>query len=146
MGNTKYINALRENLGLPIYTSSVMAYDVLKQIVKELYTINKDSFINKIMNENVDVEPIVPEINRICWEMAFTKHFNANIINFLKNTFHNNQVVSISDFTKMLKQDSNVEFTNWEHDVNDLLYALETRNHVHLDIFNGKIKSIKIML
>ena len=64
----------------------------------------------------------------------------------MKNTFHNNQIVSVSDFTKMLKQDGKVEFTNWEHDINDLLYALETHSHVHLDIFNGKIKNIKIML
>ena len=144
--DNKYIMALRDNLGLPIHTMSNLAYDVLKQIVKELFEINKDSFINKIMNENIDKEPVLPEINRICWEMAFVQNFNVKVINFLKRTFHNKQEVSMSEFTKLIKQDGTLDFKNWEHDLNDLLYALETYDHVQLSIFNGKIKNIKIML
>ena len=144
--DTAYVSTLRKNLGLPIHTMSTLAYDVLKQIVKELFEINKDSFINKIMNENIEKEPVVPEINRMCWDMAFTQHFNIKVINFLKRSFHNKQDVSITDFTKMLKDDGVLDFQNWKHDLNDLLYALETHNHVQLSMFNGKIKSIKIML
>ena len=35
---------------------------------------------------------------------------------------------------------------NLVNEINDLLYALETHHHVQLDIFNGKIKGITIML
>ena len=136
-----YISILRKNLGLPIHTTSTLAYDILKQIVKELFEINKDSFINKLMNEHTNIEPTVPEINRICWDMAFTQQFNIKVINFLKRSFHNKQEISITDFTRMLKDDGALEFENWKHDLNDLLYALETHNHVQLTIFNGKIKS-----
>lgn len=144
--DSSYVSALRKNLGLPIHTMSTLAYDVLKQIVKELFEINKDSFINKIMNEHTDIEPTVPEINRICWDMAFTQQFNGKVINFLKRSFHNKQEVSITDFTRMLKEDGVLEFENWKHDLNDLLYALETHNHVQLTIFNSKIKSITILI
>ena len=141
-----YITSLRTNLGLPIHTSSVLAYDILKQIVKELFEINKDSYINKLMNEHPEKEPIVPSINRMCWEMAFTQKFNTKIVNFLKRTFHNEQKVSLIEFGKIMKNDSEMDFDKWKHDINDLLYALETHHHVQLDVFNGKIKDITIML
>jgi len=141
-----YINALRTNLGLPIHTSSVLAYDILKQIVKELFEINKDAYINKLMNEHPDIEPVVPSINRMCWEMAFTQKYNTKVVNFLKRTFHNEQKVSLVEFGKMMKNDSEMDYDKWKNDINDLLYALETHHHVQLDIFNGKIKGITIML
>ena len=142
---TKFITALRTNFGLPINTSSILAYDVFKQLVHELYESNKDSYFNKIMNENPEIEPNVPEINRMCWEMAFTQKFNLKVINFLKTKFYSNQVVSLADFTKIFKESETLEFTNWKNEMNDLLYALETKNHVQLELFNGKIKNIKIL-
>jgi len=141
-----YINALRTNLGLPIHTSSVLAYDILKQIVKELFEINKDSYINKLMNEHPEIEPVVPSINRMCWELAFTQKYNTKFVNFLKRTFHNEQKVSVVEFGKMMKNDNEMDYDKWKNDINDLLYALETHHHVQLDIFNGKIKGITIML
>jgi hypothetical protein len=144
--DTKYVTALRDNLGLPIHTNSVLAYDILKQIVKELFEVNKDAYINKLMNEHPEIEPVVPSINRMCWEMAFSNHFNTSILNFLKRTFRNEQKVSVADFAKMMKNDNEMDYDKWKNDINDLLYALETHHHVHLDIFNGKIKEITIML
>ena len=144
--NTTYVNALRDNLGLPINTSSVLAYDIFKQIVKELYTINKDSYINKLMNEHTEIEPKVPEINRMCWELAFTQKYNIQMINLLKKHFYNEQKVSINDISKMLKKDKSLDFTYWNNNINDLLYALERNDHVQLVVFNGKIQSIKILL
>jgi hypothetical protein len=144
--DTTYVNALRDNLGLPITTSSVLAYDIFKQIVKELYTINKDSYINKLMNEHTEIEPKVPEINRMCWELAFTQNYNIKMINLLKTYFYNDQKVSINDISKMLKKDKSLDFTYWNNNINDLLYALEKNDHVQLDVFNGKIQSIIIKL
>jgi len=142
--DNSYITALRANLGLPINTSSLLAYDVFKQIVHELHEVNKDTHFNKIMNEKPEIEPIVPEINRMCWEMAFTQKFNIKVINFLKTNFHSDQIVSMGEFTKMFKKYDPEFFLNFEKDMNDLLYALETHNHVHLELFNGKIKNVKI--
>jgi len=141
----KYITALRANLCLPIYTTSVLAYDILKQIVKELYEINKHSFINKIMNEHPEIEPVVPQINRMCWELGFSNKFNIKIINFMKSNFHSNKVISIGEFTKMLKENDPEDFGYLENDISDLLYALETNNHVQLELFNGRIMNIKFL-
>ena len=141
----KYINALRTNLGLPVNTSSMLAFDIFKQIVHELFEINKDAYFNKIMNEHPEIEPVVPQINRMCWEMAFTQKFNIKVINFMKSKFHSNQVVSISEFVKIFKESDTEDFKYLENDMNDLLYALETNNHVKLELFNGKITNVKIL-
>ena len=141
----KFISALRDNLGLPINTSSVLAFDIFKQIVHELYEVNKDAYFNKIMNEHPEIEPVVPEINRMCWEMAFTNKFNIKVINFMKNTFHSNQIVSLSEFVKMFKSSDSEDFKYLDKDINDMLYALETNNHVKLELFNGKITNITIL-
>jgi hypothetical protein len=141
----KYINALRDNLGLPVNTSSVLAFDIFKQIVHELYEINKDAYFNKIMNEHPEIEPVVPEINRMCWEMAFTNKFNIKVINFMKSKFHSGQVVSLREFTKIFKESDYEDFKYLDKDINDMLYALETNNHVKLELFNGKITNVKIL-
>jgi len=140
------VNALRDNLGLPIKTKSVLAYDIFKQIVKELYDINKDSYINKLMNEHPDVAPKVPEINRMCWELAFTQKYNIQMINLMKKHFHNKQKVSIAEFSEILKKDKTIDSEYWINNINDLLYALETKNHVVLNVVKGNIQSITIIL
>ena len=141
-----FINALRTNLGLVINTKSNLAYDVFKTIVAELYVVNKDAFINKIMNEHPEIEPKVPEINRMCWELAFTQKFNSQVLGFLKRNFRDAQEVSMFEFKRMLKADGVLEYAMWENDLNDLLYALETHNHVSLETFKGKINKIKIIM
>ena len=46
----------------------------------------------------------------------------------------------------MLKKDNTLDFEYWNNNINDLLYALETNEHVVLDVFNGQIQSITILL
>ena len=77
--------------------------------------------------------------------MAFTQKFNIKVINFMKSKFHSNQVVSISEFVKIFKESDTEDFKYLENDMNDLLYALETNNHVKLELFNGKITNVKIL-
>jgi hypothetical protein len=141
-----FINALRTNLGLVINTNSTLAYDVFKTIVSELYTANKDEFINKIMNEHPEIEPKVPEINRMCWELAFTQKFNTQVLAFLKRNFRDGEEITMNEFKQMLKKDGVLEYKTWETDLNDLLYALETHNHVSLETIKGKIGKIKIKM
>jgi hypothetical protein len=97
------------------------------------------------MNEKPDEEPIVPELNRMCWEMGFTNKYNILMYDFLKRNFHVGQTVTLHDFTKMLAADSVVDFETWQDDINDLLYALETYDRVKLESFNGKIQHITIL-
>ena len=144
--DANFISALRTNLGLPINSSSVIAFDIFKQVVHELFEFNKDAYFNKLMNENPHIEPVVPEINRMCWEMAFTQKFNTNIVNFLKSTFKNEQIITLKTFVTKFKENSKVDYAIFEKDINDLLYALETRKHVQLELLNGKIKNVKILL
>lgn len=144
--DTAFINELRNNLGLVIATSSLLAFDVFKQVVAELYEINKDAYFNKLMNENPMISPKVPEINRMCWELGFIQKYNNQIIGFLKRNFRNEETVSIEEFKKMLSKDNEIEYGKWKNDLNDMLYALETNNHVLLETFEGKIQKIKILL
>ena len=141
-----FINALRTNLGLVINLDSFLAYDIFKTIVSELYTVNKDAFINKIMNEYPEIEPKVPEINRMCWELAFTQKFNMQVLGFLKRNFHDGEEVTLNEFKSMLKKDGILEYKTWDNDLNDLLYALETHRHVSLEIIKGKIVKIRIIM
>jgi len=70
----------------------MLAFDIFKQIVHELYEVNKDAYFNKIMNEHPEIEPVVPEINRMCWEMAFTQKFNIKVVNVAPGDFKTNIV------------------------------------------------------
>jgi hypothetical protein len=141
-----YVSAIRKNFGIPVATNSLLAIDVLKTVVHELYLINKDSFFNRIMNEHPEIEPTIPTINRKCWEMAFTQKYNLRIINMLKKLFYAGQIISVNNFAKTMQDAMGIdEWQKWSNDVNDLLYALETHNHVELDVYNGKIKNVKVI-
>ena len=98
------------------------------------------------MNEHPEKEPVVPEINRMCWELAFIQKYNIKLINLMKKHFYNKQKVSIEEFSKMLKTDTTLDFKYWSDNINDLLYALEQNDHVNLIVVSGKIQSITILL
>lgn len=141
-----YVSAIRKNFGIPVETHSHLAIDILKTVVHELYIINKDSFFNRVMNEHPEIEPIVPDINRKCWEMAFTQKYNLKIVNMLKKLFYKGQIMSVNNFAKIMSNAMGInDWQKWSNDVNDLLYALETHNHVSLDVYDGKIKNVKIV-
>ena len=98
------------------------------------------------MNEYPEIEPKVPEINRMCWELAFTQKFNMQVLGFLKRNFHDGEEVTLNEFKSMLKKDGILEYKTWDNDLNDLLYALETHRHVSLEIIKGKIVKIRIIM
>jgi hypothetical protein len=144
--DNKYITALRSNFGLPINTNSTLAYDVLETIVHELFLANKDSHINNLMNEHPDIEPFIPEINRMCWEMTFTRQYGRKMLNIMKELFYKGEELTPLQFNKVMRETFGEEWSRWEHDLNDVLYALETHHHVQLDIVHGIIKKVKILL
>lgn len=144
--DNKYITSLRYNFGLPINTNSTIAYDILKTIVHELYIANKDSYINTLMNEHPNIEPVLPEINRTCWEMTFTRQYGRKMLNVMKEVFYKGEELTTLQFNKVMKETFGDEWSRWENDLNDVLYALETHNHVKLEIVHGIIKKVKILL
>jgi hypothetical protein len=139
----EYIKELRSNLGLKIKTESLRLDNVYTALIKELYALNHESQICKMMMENPDVEPSVPMVNRYCWELSFNKNFYKSVMDFIKVTYKSKRLVSISQFrTDFFKK---FEEYLWRDDIEDLLYALETKRKVDLNIEGGKIKSIRIL-
>jgi hypothetical protein len=64
-------------------------------------------------------------------------------MDFIKVTYKSKRLVSIAQFrTDFFKQ---FEEYLWRDDIEDLLYALETKRKVDLNIEGGKIKSIRIL-
>ena len=137
----KYIVELRKNLGLKLECDSYRINDVYSTLVKELYQLNKDSEICHMMMENPEVEPKIPEINRYCWELSFNNKFEEPISKFLKDEIPKNKYLSLVEFKKAFF-DKFEEYL-WRDNIEDLLYALETKRKVVLITEKGKIKKVK---
>ena len=141
-----YVTALRTNLGLPIQTDSLLAMDILTAITDELHAINKESFIVRIMDETPMVKPILPEINRLCWELPFVKHYQRKFLNIMRHIFFPGETVTPAVFSnRMEEQMGSTEWDKWRNDVNDVLYTLETYKHVKLNVFNGQIIDVTVI-
>jgi hypothetical protein len=139
----EYVKELRDNLGLEIKTDSLRIDHVYTALIKELYTLNHESQICEMMMENPDIEPSVPMVNRYCWELSFNKLFYKQVMDFIKETYKSSKKVSItkfkSDFLKVFEE------YLWRDDIDDLLYAMETKRKVDLYVKKGKIMSVKIL-
>ena len=150
-----YIDALRKNLGLPINLKenayegrmdSKLAFDVLKQIVHELFELNKDSLINQLMNENPHIEPSVPSINKLCWENEFKHRLQTNINEFLKDLKKKyTREITFNMFKRTLFKNSNFPESKWRDDVEDILYMLESDGKVKLRHNKHMISHVKLV-
>lgn len=149
-----YLNELRKQLGIPIKLEKVdnskIALDVFKCIVNELWELNKDSPIVSLLDETPDIAPNIPSINKDCWEMNFNIKYLNIIMNQLrksKNTILKSGVknVDTKTFKKMLFNNNKIDKKKWEHQIEDILYALQTKKYVELTIKAGNIKTIKIL-
>jgi hypothetical protein len=133
-----YVDGLRENLELKIDTDSKLAYDVLNQLVKEMFEKNKDGMIVKLMMEKVEC-PVLPSVNRQCWELSFTKKYYNEVAQFMSLQYKRGQEVSLDKFKKEFLHSFGRH--SWESDVEDVLYALESHKKVKLNCSKGEIKS-----
>lgn len=138
-----YLSALRHNLGLSIETDSKIAHDVFSAIVKELHQKNKDGMITRLMVEDPQVEPTVPNINRICWEISYNSKFNREMREHIDKFYRKNQKVYPDKFKKNLYKD--FMRRKWKKSVEDLMYALESNGQVSLHLDKGKIKHMIIL-
>lgn len=161
-----YIKDLRKNLNLKINTKSVLAYDVFKCLINELYQKNKngdffiimnsttfikdkalkkDKYYNKFKTE--ELKPILPEINRDSWNFAFYLKMNRNKI--LLKKFNNfiqdlGPSLSLSRFENILFK--HLSKVNWKKDVENIVYLLEDLDFAKITKEDtGYIKEIKLL-
>lgn len=141
-----YINALRDNLGLQINTTSKIAWIVFKIIVKELHELNKNGLFVKLMIENPDTEPNVPQINRNCWELALksSNHYEA-IKRFLQDKYKNRKsVLPIKQFKKEFFNVFSSKIWNQGTTLEDVLYCMKSNNIIDLIHKGDNIIAISI--
>lgn len=137
-----YIDALRNNFGLKIETESNVAYDILNQLVKELFEMNKDGVIVKLMMEHI-VCPVLPSVNRQCWELSFSRKYYNLVLDFINNNYTKTQNISFDKF----KNDFLESFgkKSWESDIENVIYSLESHRKIKIKSSNGIIKSLTII-
>ncbi len=139
----EYIKELRNNLGLKLDTESRRIDVVYKTLVREIFQLNHMSMICHMMMEDPTVEPQIPSINRLCWELSFNKKFNKPVMDFIHSMYARRKLISIAQF----KKDFFAQFEEylWRDDIEDLLYALESNHKLNLVIEGGKIKAFKLL-
>jgi hypothetical protein len=160
-----YINLLKKKLGLKINTSSIIAYDIFKQIYDELWEKNIEGDWSKIFHnfDNTIVKSsnglisnrrnynkiIIPEINKKAWQFAFMVKLNRNKkllhkFNFLSRYMNHIKNISYDDFTIAILE---IFGNNWKNDIEDILYFYEYLGIVKLiKNKNGTIKSSELLI
>ena len=155
----EYIRELRKQLGLKINynkfndasgigNNSNMALNVLKCIVDELWEVNKDNMIVTLMDESGDTKPNVPSINKDCWELNFNiRHYN-NVMKQLRKSKKegiSGVFVNLNGFKRMMFNGNNFKKAEWNHQIEDVLYALQNKGKVELKTVEGNISKIKLL-
>lgn len=138
-----YLNLLRRNLGLEMNIENGNAFDVLKQLVKELFEKHKDGLYSKLMMEKKYKEPpILPGVNRFSWQIAFNKEYGKKFIKLLNSTIKKGESITKTDFEKIFY--SEFPKRKWHEDFEDVLYTFEARPYKMLkfDKKEGKITKI----
>lgn len=140
--SNKYIQLLRDNLGLKINTKSLVAIDVFKTILNELFKKNINGKWSKIFHHKTNkyilksiINPInFPNVNFNAWRLAFLLKLNKektclNKFNILNHSLKNKKI-SYNDFTKLFLKKFG---KNWKDDVESIVYFYE-----YMDICNLK--------
>lgn len=154
-----YVNALRKNLGLKIKTKSIIANDIFKCIINELFEKNIKGDWSKIFHCTKMGETNIrqlkdrilrsyPDINKKGWFMAFMLKLNKeknllNKFNDVIKVLYKLKEININAFSKIIM---NKMGKNWKNDIDDIAYFTE-----YLDLSkiykndNGTIKYIKFV-
>jgi hypothetical protein len=126
----EYIELLREKLGLPIHTTSIIAHDVFTTINDELWEKNKDGKWTMILNRYY--KPLrfsTPEINKNSWQFALAIMLNREEklmekMNELIDYVNTLDIISFFDLQKQVKR---ILGKKWEKDADDLVYFLDEK-------------------
>jgi hypothetical protein len=160
-----YINLLKKKLGLKIDTSSIIAYDIFKQIYDELWEKNIEGDWSKIFHnyDNTILKSsnglisnrrnynkiVIPEINKKAWQFAFMVKLNRNKkllhkFNFVSRYLNHIKNISYNDFEIAILE---IFGNNWKNDIEDILYFYEYLGIVKLiKNKNGTIKSVELLI
>lgn len=161
--SNSYLNALRKNLGIPLNMPCIkidntsrrdsrLLIDVLRQVIHELFVLNKDNMINQLMNEYPNTEPNIPNINRMCYELECNSEWMGKLLGLVKNIKKEKNItskktkVTINVFEKYLFQDPNFNKSKWYNEVEELLYTLESSNKVKLYYDGYHISHFNILI
>lgn len=129
--NDKFVELLRKNLGVKLNTKERIAYRVFKQLVRELFDLNKHGLIPFLMIDptNINKEPEIPSVNQICWTMSMDQKFGDAIRSFIKSlkkkTYTYNEFKN--EFFKAFDK------SKWNKDMLDLVYALKILGLINLN-------------
>ena len=142
-----YVVLLRKELGLDLKlkNNDLMAFNLFKTMVDELYAKNKNHRLIYIMDETPHIKPRIPEINRLCWELSFNKKFLKKIINDIKENREKLNItktnLTLFEFKKLVNGSNSI----WRHQMTDLLFALQSKHKVNLKLNNARIEKIKLL-
>jgi hypothetical protein len=153
----KYIDLLREKLGLKININSIIATDIFKEIYSELWKKNINGnwtkilfcLPNKTYLQNLKLKTVnnFPDINKKGWQFAFITKLNQekdllDAFNNLSKILNKLKKVKFSDFKSIVIKLFN---KNWKDDIEDIAYFYESNGFIHFDNnSNGTIKCIYI--
>jgi len=128
---------LRKVLGLKIKTENLQAYNVLSVITEELFQKNKGGDWTYLMLDSSSLKssPKLPRINQRSWELGFLIKMNRenhvlNSWNVILRSIKNYETFTLEEFEDMYFRAFNK--TNWESNLLDVIYFLESRNYVTL--------------
>jgi hypothetical protein len=151
----KYIILLRNKLGLKIKTKSIIATDVFKVIINELFEKNIKGKWSKIFHVNEknksyynglkEILDKYPDINKTGWQFAFMMKLNRNKklldkFNELSNVI-TGKTIKYEEFKLLiLKYFGN----NWINDIENIIHFYEEYEYVKIILNeNGTINKMK---
>ena len=143
----KYVDILRTQLGLKIRTKSLVAYDVLHQVNRELYQKNRDGDWIYMMMDPDQTVPNLPAINRESWDMAFMIKMNREdktlrAFNDFIGELPLNQGMAADEIAKIFFKHFNQ--ANWKRDFINVLYFMEYIGVANLKhSANGRILTVE---
>lgn len=133
-----YIDILKKILGISFECKSNIGYDILKCVVQSLFLKNEHGKFQQLTKCKTKV-PYIPQINRYAWESEL-KNKLENKWEILLNIIKIEDIFSFEEFEKKFYK--NFKKNLWKNDIQDILYALESKNIVNLTIEKGHIKKI----
>ena len=140
-----YIKELNNNLDISIKLEKIRAYDLLTELVQQLYEKNKKGLYSKIMlRDTYTNPPKLPKINRFSWEIQFNNKYGLRIVNYVKKNYPKKKKMTLQEFQTKFYQyfDKN----KWSNNILDIIYALESKPHnlLTLQIKEGEITSVYV--
>lgn len=143
----QYIRELNINLGLKLNIDEKLnSFQLFQKVIDKLHKFNYNSELVKLMDKTPNIKPILPQINKLCWELNYNKKLNNQIINTLDKIPDKQKWLYLLEFKQYLFRYGKGRITEKYigHQIEDILYALENNGNVKLKIKNGNIYKVYI--